>query len=138
MLFAATPVPDAEWLPPALVLIFAVPIGAFLSLYAILTSFLFHTFREGMPVYVLNVLAFGLNGCAFLYLVDTPYNAGRYLVVPLMAWAVALGAGAVTSTRAVGMWQAEHRVKIPSQPSPSHEDRTVWADEEFSSLVEDR
>src|SRR5262249_59443210 len=100
--------PDAEWLPAVLVLIFAVPTGAFLSLYALIACFLFRSSREAVPVAVLVVLALNVNGLALVFLVDSLYSGGRYLAVPIAALTGALAAGAVTTYRAgrgmAGAW----------------------------------
>ena len=110
MLFAAnTPVPDSMWLPAAVVLIFAAPIGAFLAIYAAVTGFLFRSFRESIPVMVLDFLAVGVNGCALLLLVDSTYNGVRYLIVPLMAFIVAVVASCVTACRAFRLTRTQHR-----------------------------
>src|SRR4051794_16567746 len=114
MLFAASPIPDSQWVPAVLVLIFAVPIGAFLSLYAAATAFMFQNFRQGVPVFVLNASAFMINGCALLFLMDSQYSANRYLVVPLIAWIFASSACSITLYRAVGMSHGE----LSSHDSP--------------------
>jgi hypothetical protein len=108
-LFAAiTPPPDSAWIP-VLALIFAVPIGAFLALYALATCFLFDSHRQLFGVAMLQVWAVAVNMLAVLALIESNYNATRYLVVPTVALAVSLTAAGIATYRAVRMARAANR-----------------------------
>src|SRR5262245_32677908 len=108
--FAATELPpDSAWIP-VVALIFAVPIGAFMALYAIITCWLFHSQQELLSVTILQVGAILINGLAVLVLLDSDYTAFRYLIVPTVALTVSLCAGAITFSQAVRMSQAANRV----------------------------